>query len=161
MAHPKYRILYISWKLPGMIHRLTPILILIALSSASCDPAYSVILSNQSGKDRTVTAVYPDAFRKHLADTLGIVDNRIKVTRRQPSDYGNIGLISKDTTQHTYSFVIPADKNVYIEGASFAAYPTWGQIFIIDGKDSVHLVKGNKQFKRTWFIGGNWTYTIH
>lgn len=140
--------------------RLFVVVIVISIFT-SCDPGYSVILSNKSDRDIAVTAVYPDAFKKHLTDTLGTFDNRIKANRRKDSDYGSSVVFARDTNLNTYSFVLKANQGVVVEGAAFAAYPTWGQLFILDNKDSVVLSAKKNKFRRSWFIGGNWTYTIH
>src|ERR1700720_978176 len=120
----------------------------IIVCFSSCDPSYSVILSNKSRIDKRIKVLYTVDFKHFVKDSLSLYDNRIKASKRYLQKPIKTPILNFDTVQRTYSFLLNSNFDVFVEGASLAANPSYGQIFIIDNKDSVTLKKNDKTFRR-------------
>ncbi len=72
-----------------------------------------------------------------------------------------IPFLLKDTALRKYTFILrpQSDATVGEDGICCAEYPMFGQVAIIDNKDTVRLEIKNKQIKRK-FMGFKWKYTI-
>jgi hypothetical protein len=139
---------------------LTAILVSTVLLN-SCDPGIGVVLSNQSSTDKKVEVHYPTNFHYIIRDSLTVYNNtapdsiKWKLHLKTP-------VLSKDSTKRTYTFVLKAGRDALVEKRWATSAPTYGQVFIIDNKDTVELKPKSKQFKKRprLMLGGEWKYTI-
>ncbi|MDJ1469901.1 hypothetical protein [Xanthocytophaga flava] len=73
-----------------------------------------------------------------------------------------IPMANWDTVVRTYSFILKANHGAVIESRFLAAFPTFGQVFIINQSDTIKLNKDSKDFikRPKLFLGGSWTHSI-
>ena len=126
-----------------------------------------LVISNKTGKQQTIKVLYPASFKFPgdyeynfgIRDSVKTYSFNIKDSYLSPLV---VPRLAWDTVARTYSFNLKASHNAIIESWFGATHPTYGQIFIIDNKDTVALKKRSKLFiKRPKLaLGGTWTYTI-
>jgi hypothetical protein len=150
-----------------MTNRITTILIFAVISFSSCDPAIGVVISNKTNTDKQVKVNYPINFKfpGDIEYSFGIRDSILTYDLSIADNYKHPFLVPRilwDTTTRTYSFNLRANHSATIESRFLAADPTYGQIFIIDNKDTVELKRHEKIFKKKpkLTLGGTWTFTI-
>ncbi len=150
-----------------MVIRTTIILIFSAIIFSSCDPGIAVAISNQTNTDKQIKVIYPAEFKfpGDIEYSYGIRDS-IKTYNLSIADNSLHPVVVPrllwDTTARTYSFKLMANHSATIESRFLAATPTYGQIFVIDNKDTVELTRQGKVFtkKPKLALGGTWTYSI-
>jgi hypothetical protein len=142
---------------------------LLTILFSSCDPAIGVAIANKSNKEREIKVIYPENFTfrddpgaqhaHHRRDSIRTLDLAQKDNYEHPII---IPYSSHDTTLRTYSFTLPANYSAVLESRFLSSLPTFGQVVIIDNKDTVTLLKGGRDFKRRakLMFGGTWTHTI-
>ena len=155
-----------------MTKRILPALcFLLILGLCSCDPAIGVALQNKTTTDKTIKVIYPDNFKFPgdrggssqynfcLRDSVKTFDLADKDNYLHPFI---VPMLTKDTIERTYSFILRANYSATVEGRFGAALPTFGQIFIINQKDTVRLIRHGKDFvkKPKLLLGGSWKHTI-
>ncbi|HYF30578.1 MAG TPA: hypothetical protein VD993_05635 [Chitinophagaceae bacterium] len=142
--------------------------LLLAIVCTSCDPGIAVVIRNDSAVDKHVKvnspsgtsipidqrAVNPDSIRTYLTvrPGAGYVPPLVNVPKSSP-----------DTSFRTYSFTLKPGYTAVIESRWPSAYPTYGQVFIIDNTDTVRLTRRGKHFKKSApriFLGGTWSHSI-
>jgi hypothetical protein len=140
-------------------------LLTLTLALPSCDPGIAVVISNKSNSDKQVKAIYPPNFKlpqnwmydRH--DSLRIFEidrsNSYKYPLATP-------ILSIDTVARTYSFLLKPGHKAIVESRWPAGYPTFGQIFIIDNRDTIALERHGEDFikKPKLLLGGSWTHVI-
>lgn len=141
-----------------MIKKYAIPVILLAIVFNSCDPGFAVIISNKSTNAKNIKAIYPtgfkfarkDSLRTYAADETNLYQNPMIIP-----------ILYLDTVTKSYSFVLQAGRQVTVE-ASIGAYPTYGQMFIINNRDTAILQKesGNFATRKRHSFGGVWIYTI-
>ena len=127
----------------------------------SCDPGIGVVLSNQSATDKKVEVHYPTNFVYRFGDSLIVYSNTAPDSIKWKLNL-TTPVLSKDTTKRTYTFILKAGMDAIVERRWPATNPTYGQVFIIDNKDTIALQSKSKQFKKRprLMLGGSWTYAI-
>ncbi|MBX3252822.1 MAG: hypothetical protein KF862_01675 [Chitinophagaceae bacterium] len=145
-------------------------LLFFIFSLYSCDPSIGVAIQNKTSTEKTIKVIYPANF-KFPGDSGGAQNNfclRDSVKTFDLSDkdsYLNpfiVPMLSKDTVERTYSFVLKPNYSATVEGRSFSSLPTFGQIFIIDQKDTIKLIRYGRDFvkKPKLLLGGSWKHII-
>jgi len=131
-----------------------------------------VSVTNKSTTDKNIRVRYPANFRlplnsKELTnDTLQGYDLSLTgdaISIRDKYRYPvKIPVLMLDTIARTYSFILKAGQEVYVESRFPAASPTYGQVFIIGNTDTVVLKRHGKIFKKEPKLlpGCSWNYTI-
>jgi hypothetical protein len=155
-----------------MTKRIFPALcFLLILCLCSCDPAIGVALQNNTTTNKTIKVIYPENFNFPgdsggssqynfcLRDSVKTFDLADKDNYLHPFI---VPMLTKDTTARTYSFILRPNYSATVESRFGAALPTFGQIFIIDQKDTVKLIRHGKDFvkKPKVLFGGSWTHII-
>lgn len=143
--------------------------LLTSLILMSCDPGIGVAIVNQSTTEKHLTVYYPPTFKfkgERDANHVGVMRDSIKIYDLTKTDYyfypNTILKTSRDTTKRTYSFLLKPNQKAIVESRFLATVPTFGQIFIIDNKDTIELKARKNEFRKRpkLFLGGEWTYTI-
>ena len=142
----------------------------LILALCSCDPGFGVVILNSTNTARRIQVFYPPNFKFpgdsgshkyifYLRDSVKTFNQADKDNYLHPVI---IPMLYKDTIAWTYSFVLNPNYSAIIESRFLAAYPTFGQIFIIDETDTIELVRHGKDFvkKPKLMLGGGWTHTI-
>jgi hypothetical protein len=155
-----------------MTKRIFPALcFLLILCLCSCDPAIGVALENNTTTGKTIKVIYPENFsfpgdsgassqyNLCLRDSVKTFDLADKDSYLHPFI---VPMLTKDTTARNYSFILRSNYSATVESRFGAALPTFGQIFIIDQKDTVKLIRHGKDFvkKPKLLLGGSWTHII-
>lgn len=150
-----------------MTNRTIIIFILSVVSFTSCDPAIGVAISNKTNTDKQIKVIYPANFKfpGDIEYSFGIRDSIKTYDLNIADNYLHpfvVPRLSWDTIARTYEFKLKANHSATIENRFLAADPTYGQLFIIDNKDTVELKRHEKVFKKKpkLTLGGTWTYTI-
>ncbi len=142
-----------------------PVFLLLAIALPSCDPAIGVRLVNQTQTEKYIRASYPEGFPisfdrwQRNQDSLKTYDEAMPDNYRHPV---KIPALDLDTIAGTYAFHLKPGYSVLVESRAMTAYPAYGQVFIIDQRDTVILTeKGSPFVKRPKImLGGEWTYVI-
>jgi hypothetical protein len=144
--------------------------VFICVSATSCDPPAGVALKNLTASEKHITVIYPENFKFPCgSDTMfmrGMLCDSIK-TYDLAADANNsasaltIPRESWDKVNRTYSFRLQPNHIAYVESRALASV-TYGQVFIVDRKDTVAFTVRGKLFvkKPKFLLGGLWTYTI-
>jgi hypothetical protein len=148
------------------MHSRTGLFLFICMVAiTACDPAIGVSIANKTSAPKNIRVIYPEAFITRR-DTIGNIRmDSLKAYDLAITDNYNPVIIPtqlKDTNARTYSFVLPAGHSAVVESRFLAVHPTYGQLFIIDNKDTVELKRKKSSFvkrPKIW-TGGTWTYTI-
>jgi hypothetical protein len=150
-----------------MTKRTTTILILAVISFTSCDPAIGVAISNKTNTDKQIKVIYPVNFKfpGDIEYSFGIRDSIKTYDLNIADNYKHPFVVPRllwDAIARTYSFNLKANHSATIESRFLATDPTYGQVFIIDNKDTVELKRHGKVFRKKpkLTLGGTWTYTI-
>ena len=150
-----------------MTNKTITIWILLVVSFSSCDPAIGVVIANKTDTDKQIKVIYPANFKLPgaIEYSFGIRDSVKTYDLNIADNYLHpfvVPRVSWDTIARTYIFNLKTNHSATIESRFLAAYPTYGQIFIIDNKDTVELMRHGKLFikKPKLTLGGTWTYTI-
>ncbi len=143
------------------------LLLLAALMPAllSCDPGISVVIINGSKADKHIRVIYPPGFKKPFGMQAEGADSIMIYTADGAPDQKSVQktpVLTSDTLERTYSFLLKAGQEAVVESRSMTAQPTYGQFFIIDNNDTVELKQKDRQFVKRpkLMLGGAWTYTI-
>ena len=112
---------------------LSIFLILIALSS--CDPGYSVILSNQSLTDKNITVKVTNMNKIQYLDSIAIIDSVNGIERLMVR-------ISKDTNANSYSFTLEKGKTAVLQQG--IGGPDLSEKIIVDLRDTI-LLSGDRR----------------
>jgi hypothetical protein len=133
----------------------------------SCDPGIGLVISNKTAKEQTIKVVYPASFKfpgdnKYnfgIRDSVKTYEQNVKYSYLYPLI---VPRLAWDTVARTYTFNLKANHIAIIESWFGATHPTYGQVFIINNRDTVALKEHSKLFiKRPKLApGGTWSYTI-
>lgn len=150
-----------------MRHRVILLLLLLSFCFTSCDPGIGVSISNRTNTGKNIKVLYPEDFRfpGDIQHINGIRDSVKTYDLDMPDSYLHPYVVPRlawDTIARTYSFHLMANHISTIESRFLAVSPTYGQVFIIDGRDTVELKKHDSGFLKRprLMFGGTWTYTI-
>lgn len=145
---------------------------LSVLILTSCDPGVAVVISNRSARDQKIQVFYKDPFalifdpRDSTPDSLSayrLSANKKEMNSRDYYKYPiRCPILSLDTIARSYYFVARAGYKIIVESKWLASTPVFGQKFIIDGGDTLELIRHGHDFrKRPKFgLGGDWEHTI-
>jgi hypothetical protein len=143
------------------------VLILSVVSFTSCDPAIGVAIANRTNTEKQIKVIYPANFKfpGDIEYSFGIRDSIKTYDLNIADNYLYPFVVPRlfwDTTARTYAFNLKANHSATIENRFLATDPTYGQVFIIDNKDTVELKRHGKIFRKKpkLTLGGTWTYTI-
>jgi len=111
------------------------LIIVLAEMLCSCDPGYSVILTNRSQVDRDVKVTAVNKDQLHLIDSISVADTSgegffSNMTAKQR-------LAVKKTSNDSYSFVLAGGKEALLQ--SGIGGPDLNQNIIIDINDTILL----------------------
>ncbi|NNV54259.1 hypothetical protein [Limnovirga soli] len=141
--------------------------VLIAISFTSCDPGIGLAITNKTETEKRIKVIYPANFKfpGDIQYSFGIRDSIKTYDLNKAENYQHpfvVPRLSWDTIAMTYSFNLKANYSATIESRFLASAPTYGQVFIIDNKDTVELKRHGKIFskKPKLTLGGTWTYII-
>jgi hypothetical protein len=150
-----------------MTSKTITLLFLTAISFTSCDPGIGLTISNKTSTDKKIKVIYPANFKfpGSTQYSFGIRDSIKTYDLNTADNYLHpfvVPRLSWDTIARTYSFDLKANYSATIESRFLATAPTYGQVFIIDNKDTIELKRHGKIFikKPKLTLGGTWTYTI-
>lgn len=153
-----------------MIRQCFVVLLLLPTIFISCSPGISVVIANTSKADKDIYVTYPANFILPMDIDLRSVDSLTIYNLSEQYVYSidrarsgkRIPIVSLDTVARTYSFHLKAGHEAIVESRWPASKPTYRQVFIIDGADTVELKKHEKVFKKKpkLWAGGAWIYTI-
>lgn len=102
-------------------------LLLLALSIASCDPGFSLVLRNRLPVDKQVRVFVNDKNKFNYIDSIPITDS-----------FSNIKIpVEKSPTDFSYSFVLQKGKEAVIQ--SGLGGPDWTQKMVIGNRDTLVL----------------------
>lgn len=150
-----------------MANRTIGILILSVFSFTSCDPAIGVAIANKTNTDKQIKVIYPANFKfpGDIEYSFGIRDSIKTYDLNIADNYLHPFVTPRlfwDKVARTYVFNLKANHSATIESRFLATNPTYGQVFIIDNKDTIELKRHGKIFRKKpkLTLGGTWIYTI-
>ena len=114
------------------------------LSLISCDPGFSVVLSNNSNTTRTVKIVETNRNKVARTDSIPMANNS-KNSFFERGTAGMIPVISKDTTANTYLFVLEKGKKALIQFGMGG--PDMSQKIVVANADTISIHKKEPRVK--------------
>jgi len=139
-------------------------LIVVLVILVSCNYGFSVKLSNKTRESKTVQVIYPEDYNLPSVIASGRLEGydhsltQNAITSRDYHRYPvTTKLISLDTINRSYTFELKSLHDVTIESRYPGKRPQFGQVFIIDEKDTVVLSRHGKDFRKRY---GLWSHTI-
>jgi hypothetical protein len=134
--------------------------VVIYLLACSCYTPTQVKIENKSSVNKNIKVHYPESYQPPH-DSLPGYDHELTDNAISIRDYYRYpvrtSVLSLDTVNRTYEFVIRPKHEVIIESFYPSRRPTYGQVFIIDNTDTVTLDRKRKDFTKR---GGVWSYAI-
>ena len=120
-----------------MFKFLSILILLVTLSS--CDPGFSVVLSNKSMKERNIKVITVNEQKLTYLDSISIVDSRAQF--KIP--------VLRNKNERSYAFALQPGKEAILQGG--IGGPDLREKVIVDGTDTI-LLKGDKRvhIKKHW-----------
>src|SRR5882762_1115098 len=120
---------------PPLIYMLRFIAIFfLSLFLISCDPGYSVVLNNNSNKDRTIKIAGTNWNKVARIDSIPIADT-LKNTFFVKGNFKMVPITSKDTVANTYSFILEKGQKALLQRG--IGFPDRAQKIILDTADTI------------------------
>lgn len=147
---------------------LTIIALILSFALCSCDPAIGVAIQNKTSTNKSIKVIYPANF-KLPSDSIPFdfcIRDSVRLFNLKDEEYYlHPTVIPKtdwDTAARTYSFNLPPNYEAIVEQRFLTALPTFGQVFIIDGTDTIKLMRRGRDFikRPKLLLGGTWSHTI-
>jgi len=123
--------------------RLIFTLVLLLLLS-SCDPGFSVILSNQSSTSKNVKVIVTNKDKINYLDSIAIIDSLYISERLMIA-------VSKDTNANSYSFILEKGKSAVLQQG--IAGPDLTEKIITNFSDTISLSGDRRVIKERKGIG--------
>lgn len=122
------------------------LLLLLSCTLCSCDPGFSVILTNNSGKDRTVKVIENSQQKFESTNTMRIASSPDSTS----SSSLEIRVEEKDATTRSYSFMLQKGNTALLQRG--LGFPNYQQKIIIDNNDTIFLTKDKRVTTKRKFM---------
>jgi len=117
-------------------------LLSILICFASCDPGFSVVLSNNSQADKNITVLVNDKYPFRLRDSVLITDTLVSFFEPYKSHVTNI-VTHPSQAGNAYSFQLEKGKKVLLQNG--IGGPDLSQRIVVNNTDSISLSKKEKR----------------